>query len=312
MRFPFELKLESEFDAVGFGTNAVDHLIRVAEYPAHNSKVGLTGYSFAAGGEVASTMAGLRRLGMRTAYAGRFGGDREGELGIESLVDEGVDTTYCDVVADARTQIAFILIDDATGERTVIWDRDRRLAYSAEDAPLDLAGRGRVLHITPHDGSACIEMAKRARAEGTRVSVDIDNVFDGVEELLPLVDICIAGAEFPEILSGIRDKRDSLSAIALRYGCPIVGVTSGAQGSLIYCGGEFINTPGFPVPGGCVDTTGAGDAFRTGFLFGLLTGRSVEDSAVAANAVASLKCRASGARTALPQLHELDGLIKNS
>lgn len=312
MNFPFELKPVSDLDAVGFGTNAVDHLIRVAEYPAHSSKVGLTGYSFAAGGEVASTMAGLRRLGMTTAYAGRFGGDREGELGIASLIDEGVDTAYCETISDARTQIAFILIDDASGERTVIWNRDPRLAYGVGDAPLDIAGRGRVLHLTPHDAAACIAMARRARAEATRVSVDIDNVFDAVEELLPLVDICIAGDEFPERLTGIRDKRDSLSEIAARYGCPIVGVTNGALGSLIYCGGTLVNTPGFPVPGGCVDTTGAGDAFRTGFLFGLLSGLSIEDSAITANAVAALKCRAPGARQGLPQRHELDALLKNS
>jgi sugar/nucleoside kinase (ribokinase family) len=78
------------------------------------------------------------------------------------------------------------------------------------------------------------------------------------------------------------------------------------------CGNTYIESPGFAVPGGCRDTTGAGDAFRVGILYGLLTGRSVEESAEMANAVAALKCRAVGARTALPTVKELAKLVKKS
>src|SRR5687767_11822129 len=121
VNFPFNVLANNDFDVVGFGVNAVDYLIRVPEYPGFNSKVQLTSYSQAAGGEVASTLVGLRRLGMKTAYAGRFGSDAEGVFGLKSLVDEGVDITYAETVEGARTQIAFILIDDQSGERTVIW-----------------------------------------------------------------------------------------------------------------------------------------------------------------------------------------------
>ena len=98
--------------------------------------------------------------------------------------------------------------------------------------------------------------------------------------------------------------------IFLRFGCPIVGVTLGEAGSLLLCDGEFIETPGFAVPGGCRDTTGAGDAFRVGLLYGLLKGESIEESARLANAVAALKCRQVGARTALPDESELRSLLK--
>ena len=310
MKLPFELRDSAEFDAVGFGTNAVDHLIRVPEYPSHTSKVKLTGYSQAAGGEIASTMAGLQRLGMTTAYAGRFGGDQAGELGISSLVSEGVDVTTCEVIADAQTQIAFIVIDERSGERTIIWNRDKNLAYAASDAPVDLAGRGKVLHMTPHDVAACIEMARHAKRHGVIVSLDIDNVFDGIGELLPLVDICIASSEFPERLLGPGDLRRSLAEIARRYGCAVTGVTLGANGSLFHCCGGFMETPGFAVPGGCVDTTGAGDAFRTGFLYGILTQSTIEDSAYIGNAVAALKCRAPGARAGLPDKSALEKFCK--
>ena len=89
-------------------------------------------------------------------------------------------------------------------------------------------------------------------------------------------------------------------------------MTLGEEGSLLLCNDTLIETPGFAVPGGCKDTTGAGDAFRVGLLYGAITGRSVEESAKMANAVAALKCRSVGARTALPSLNELTELVGSS
>lgn len=312
MNFPFELKAETKFDVVGFGTNAVDHLIRTPQYPEFGSKIEITERFELAGGEVASTLAGLARLGMSTAYAGRFGSDREGEMGLQSLRDEGVDVVYAEIIDRARTQCAYIVIDEASGERTILWQRDARLAYKPEDAPIEAARECRVLHMTPHDTAACIRMAEAARANGGVVSIDIDNTFPGIEELLPLVDVCIASADLPQKLVGQADPQNALGEMAGRFGCRVTGITLGREGSLVYCDGSFFSSPGFPVPGGCQDTTGAGDAFRTGLLFGILKGRSIEESCVAANAVAALKCRGVGARSALPDRTELDEMIRRA
>jgi sugar/nucleoside kinase (ribokinase family) len=309
MQFPFNVATDREFDVVGFGTNAVDFLIQVPHYPAFNSKVELTEYTQAAGGEVATTMVGLRRLGIKTSYIGRFGTDPAGDYGMRSLTDEGVDLTYAEQIDGAKTQIAFIVIDERNGERTVIWQRDKKLAFSKNEAPIDAIQRTKVLHFTPHDVQACIALARKAQSEGVIVSTDIDNVFEGIEQLLPQVDMLIMSAEFPVKLLGIVDKRMALTELRSRYGCGIVGVTLGEAGSLLLCGETFIETPGFVVPGGCKDTTGAGDAFRVGLIYGLLKGKSVEDAARTANAVAALKCRAVGARTALPNNEEMEDLI---
>lgn len=311
MKFPFELKKNADLDVLGFGTNAVDFLIQVPHYPEFNSKVELTRYDQMAGGEVASTMAGLQRLGLKAAYAGRFGTDSAGNYGLQTLKDEGVDTKYAEQIEDAKTQIAFIVIDERSGERTVIWQRDERLAYTEADAPLDAVRRAKVLHFTPHDVKACIAMAKRAKELGVIVSVDIDNLFEGVQELLSHVDIFIASADFPKKLFGTEGSREALREIKSLFGCGIVGVTLGEEGSLLLCGDEFIETPGFAVPGGCKDTTGAGDAFRVGLLYGLIRGETVEEAARMANAVAALKCRAVGARTALPDREDFLVLLGN-
>ncbi len=312
MRFPFTLVNNKQFDAVGFGLNAVDHLIVVPEYPTFDTKVRLLEHKQTSGGQTATTMVALQRLGLRTAYAGRFGSDAEGQFGFESIKSEGVNCEFAEVVAGARNQVAFIIVDARNGERTIIWDRDERLSYRADEAPIALATRGRVLHLDAHDPPAGARMARAARAEGTIVTADIDNIYEGLPEFLPLIDVLIGSREFPHRLTGIADERTSLVELKARYGCGIVGMTKGREGALIYCGGQFIESPAFAVPGGCRDTTGSGDAFHGGFLYGLLSGEDVETSLRLANAVAALKCRDLGARTALPGENELTEFLRTT
>ena len=310
MRLPLDLPNAKDFDAVGFGLNAVDHLIVVPEYPAFDSKLRFLEHQLSAGGQTASAMAALQRLGMKTAYAGRFGSDREGLFGLQSLQSEGVDVKHAQTIEGASNQLAFIVIDAKNGERTIIWDRDEKLSYGAGEAPTELAGRGRVLHLDAHDPPACVVMARAAHTTGAIVSADIDNIYDGLPELLPLIDVLITSAEFPHRLTGISDARTSLVELKARYGCALVGMTLGARGALTYCEGEFIESPAFEVPGGCRDTTGAGDAFRGGFLYGVLREEDVETSLKIANAVAALKCRDLGARAKLPTEDELNEFLK--
>jgi sulfofructose kinase len=309
MRFPFLLADKKQFDAVGFGLNAVDHLIVVPEYPAFDTKIRLLEHKQAAGGQTATAMVALQRLGMKTSYAGRFGSDAEGLFGFHALQEEGVDFEFAEVIEGARNQIAFIIVDASRGERTIIWDRDDGVSYTAEEAPVALASRGRVLHLDAHDPPACVRMAQAARAEGSIVSADIDNIYDGLPALLPLIDVLITSAEFPHRLTGIADERTSLVELKARHGCPIIGLTKGTRGAVVLCDGQFLEAPACKVPQACRDTTGAGDAFHGGFLFGLLTGEDIETSLRIGNAVAALKCRDLGARTALPYENQLNEFL---
>ena len=300
MDFPLKLPTNKSFDAVGFGLNAVDHLIVVPEYPAFDTKMRLLAHKQSAGGQTATAMVALQRLGLKTAYAGRFGSDPEGRFGLQTLKDDRVNVEYAEVVEGATNQIAFITIDERNGERTIVWDRDDRLAYAPEEAPVEFGSMGRVLHLDAHDPRACLRLAQAARESGTIVSADIDNVYDGLPELLPFIDVMIGSKEFPHRVTGIVDQRDSLVELQARYGCAITGMTLGTQGALVYCNAEFLESPAFEAPGGCKDTTGAGDAFHGGFLYGFLNGADVETSLRFGNAVAAMKCSALGARTALP------------
>lgn len=309
MQFPFKPSSGKPFDAAGFGVNAVDHLLVVPAFPGSNSNTRLIEHKLGAGGQTASAIVALQRLGMRTTYAGRFGADVEGRFGLQSLRHEGVDLEFAETIEGARTQIGYIIIEAERGERTVIWNRDQRLAYSEHDAPVQLAGRARALHLDSHDPRACARMARAARAAGTIVSADIDNVYEGLPDLLPLIDVLVSSKEFPRLLTGIDDSRAALAEIKSRYGCALVGLTKGGRGATVLCEGTFLETAAFQVPGGCVDTTGAGDAFHGGFLYGLLGNEEIETSLKIGCAVAALGCRALGARTGLPTREELEAFL---
>src|SRR6185369_6662807 len=155
-----------------------------------------------AGGQTASAMVSLKRLGMNTAYAGRFGSDPEGHFGLSTLKKEGVNVDYA--------QIVFITIDARSGVRTIVWDRDDRLAYQTADAPAEFGAWGKVLHLDAHDPPACLQLAKVAKENGTIVCADIDNVYGGLPDLLPFIDIMIGSKEFPRRITGVVDQRESL------------------------------------------------------------------------------------------------------
>ena len=170
MKFPIEPPANKPFDAVGFGLNAVDHLIVVPEYPEFDTKLRLIDHTQSAGGQTATAMVALRRLGLKTAYAGRFGSDAEGQFGLDTLKADDVNVDFAEVVAGARNQIAFITIDARSGERTIVWDRDDRLTYKPEEAPVEFGPLGCVLHLDAHDPPACVRIARAAKDAGTIVS----------------------------------------------------------------------------------------------------------------------------------------------
>jgi sulfofructose kinase len=305
MRFPIAPPTGKRFDAVGFGLNAVDHLIVVPAYPSFDTKTRFIEHMQSAGGQTATAMVALQRLGLSTAYAGRFGSDPEGHFGLETLKQDLVNTDFAEMINGASTQVAFIIIDSRNGERTIIWDRDERLRYQPEEAPAEFGSLGRVLHIDAHDPPACARVAHDAHKSGTVVSADIDNIYEGLPDLLPFIDLLITSKEFPHRLTGIRDARDSLVELKSRYGCAVIGLTKGDEGAVLYCDGQFVESPSYPAPGGCRDTTGAGDAFHAGFMYGFLTGEDIDASLRYANAVAAMKCSALGGRTALPTESQL-------
>lgn len=308
--FPPPLPEHRSYDVVGFGLNAVDHLILVPCYPAFNSKVRFTEHKVAPGGQVATAMVGLARLAHSTSYIGRIGEDEEGKLQLRSLIEEGVDVSEVKVSPGAASQTAFIIVDQSSGERTIIWDRDDRLNFDPRAIDRRMIQCARVLHLDGHDIPASIRAAELAREAGMPVVIDVDNHYPGIEELLHLVTCVIASADFPARLTGETELSEALRKIQQQFGNPLVVATQGAEGAVALCEDVWVRSPAFRID--CVDTTGAGDAFRAGFIHGLLLGQGLEELLRTANAVAALNCRALGARGGLPDRTQLEAFLRDS
>jgi sugar/nucleoside kinase (ribokinase family) len=310
MNFDIEIPSAKPYDAVALGLNAVDHILVVPQYPEFNSKIPYDSHALAPGGQCANAVVVLTRLGLRGRYVGKVGADNEGRLQLDSLRSEGVETRDVTVVDGAETQTAFIIVERKSGERTILWNRDDRLNIEPSEVVPEVVTSGRVLHLDGHNVEASIAAARFARTARIPTVLDIDNVYPGTERLLPLIDFLISSESFPERFTGESDLRLSLPFLARHYDCGLVAATLGDRGALAYVKGTELHSPAFQID--CKDTTGAGDAFHGGFIYGLLSGFSVERTLEFANAVAALKCRAIGSRPALPTLPEVEALIERS
>jgi sulfofructose kinase len=297
------------FDVAGFGLNSVDLLAVVAEYPAWNSKQRLQRVTRLPGGQIATAMATCARLGLRASYVGSFGSDDLGTLSRDSLTAAGVDISASRTVAGATNQFAIILVDAQTGARTVLWDRHPDLAWDPGEVPRQAVTAGRMLIVDCHETAAAAQAARYAREAGVPTVVDVEKVRPGIAELLQQIDVIITAQDFPSALTGHEDLGRALASMANEFPARVVCTTLGEDGSLARCGGREIRTPAFQVD--CVDTTGAGDVFRGGFVAACLKSpdADIEDVLTYANAVAALNCRALGARGGMPTPQEVDALL---
>ena len=311
MRIPFSVppRESRAFDVAGFGLNSVDLVAVVAEYPVSNTKQRLQRVAQLPGGQMATAMATCARLGWRARYIGRFGDDDLGPVSRESLRRAGVDISAAETIPGATNQMAVILVDARTGERTVLWDRHPALNMEPADVPRDAVTSARLLIVDCHQTAAAAQAARYARAAGVPTIIDVERVRPGIGDLLQNIDAIIAAEEFPAALTGHEGLGGALGIIGRESGASVVCVTLGAKGSLAWCRGHEIRTPAFPVD--CVDSTGAGDCFRGAFAAACLSmpDGDLEDVLEYANAVAALNCRALGSRGGLPTPAEVEQLM---
>jgi len=292
-------------DVVGVGLNATDTLIPVHPYPAAGSKVEFRSANVLPGGQVATAMVACQSWGLRTRYVGKVGDDPAAALHRSEFARLGVET-HLFTAPGCPSQQAFILVDDA-GERTVLWKRDDRLALQPSDLCCEWILESRALHLDGHDTAAATVAATWARSAGIPVIADLDELYPGVDALLPLIDYLITSRDIPGRISNESDLRKSLPAVRSRYGARLTAATLGPEGVLAYDGAQFHYAPAFRVD--TVDTTGAGDIFHAGFIYGLLQDWPLPRQLEFACAAAALNCTGIGARGHIAPLAEIEHLI---
>ena len=296
-----------DFDVVGMGLNAVDHICVIPRFPRYEEKLRMEDFKRAGGGQVASALVACRRWRLRVKYVGKIGGDEMGDFSYRSLKDEGVDVDDVIRVEGAQNQFAFILVDATTGERTIIWKRDARIAMKPEEVPLDVVVRGRFLLLDGHDARAAAVAAAHAQKHGVTVVIDAETVKDGTSDLVSSSDYVVCSSEFPRAFTGEEDLEKAMRTI-MAMGPTCVAVTLGRNGAICLWQNELIEARGFKIR--CVDSTGAGDVFHGGFIYGLHRGWEMRKVLDFANAAAALNCTRIGARGGIEPVEEILKLVE--
>jgi sugar/nucleoside kinase (ribokinase family) len=297
----------AEFDVVGVGLNATDTLLLLPQFPAYGGKVPFEDEILSPGGQVASALATCARLGLRAKYIGTVGDDERGRVQMESLRGTGINLDHVQVRKGCANQSAYILIDRTTGERTVLWRRPEALRIDPEEIAPEQITCARLLHIDGHDTPAVAHAAEIARRAGIPVTVDVDTIYPGFEQVLPNTDYLLASAEFPGRWTNERDPFKALERIQNEYGMRCAGMTLGAFGALARMEGRFFYSPGFVVD--CVDSTGAGDVFHGAFCYAVIERLGMEEALDFSNAMAALNCTALGARGGIRTAAEARALM---
>ena len=259
---------------------------------------GLSSYRTIPGGSCANTIRGIAWLNRSgelppPVYSGAVGRDGIGDLYIKGIEEFGVTAAISRKATATGCSLILVTPD---GERTMNTYLGACREFTPEDLDMDKLAHSRILHITGYlwdtdNQRKASEVALSAACSaGLTVSFDLADPFAVKrygEIFMPLipecVDILFANREELSLLTGTECTEDCMKAASAL--APTVVMKAGADGCYIGREGGVIHVPAFPAR--VVDTTGAGDSFAAGYLFGLLTGRSTEECAAMANKLAA-------------------------
>lgn len=297
-------------EVLGLGNSCVDHLLTVPRFPGPGGKLPVRDSRQQPGGQVATAMVACARLGLRTGICLRTGADAYGELQRRALAAAGVRLDYARMLPGVPSAVAYILVEESSGDRSVLWSTDPRLAVRPEELPA--IGRGplahlRAVYVDGKDPAAAGALAGDARAHGLPVISDIDAPDPACAAIIAGVTDFIGNEEFIEAYTGCGASLEAgLRAIAAQ-GPRMVCATLGPRGALAFDGERLWPVAAFPIR--AVDTTGAGDAFRAGYVYALLAGWPLAARLDFASATAALTCTGPGAQSALPTLPQVLALL---
>jgi sugar/nucleoside kinase (ribokinase family) len=165
----------------------------------------------------------------------------------------------------------------------------------------------RVLHVDGHETAAATLAASWAHEAGIPVVADLDEIYPGVDELIANIDYLIVSKDFSCRLMKDKNLESALRHMQARYNCRLSAATLGEDGVLAWDGRKFYKSAAYRVP--VVDTTGAGDIFRAGFIYGLLQEWGLERQLDFSCAAAALNCMAAGARGGIKTVEAVEYLM---
>jgi sugar/nucleoside kinase (ribokinase family) len=236
---------------------------------------------------------------------GKLGDDDAARLHAREFTRMGVEGQLIHV--PGATSARSLILVDRRGERTVLCRRDERVILRPEELKREWIVNARALHVDGHDTAAATVAAGWARAAGIPVVADLDDIYPGVDALVEKIDYLVASRDFPGRLTGESNLKTALREIQTRYGCVLTAATLGPDGVLAWDGDRFHYAPAYRVP--VVDTTGAGDIFHAGFIYGLSQGWALERQLDFSCAAAALNCMHEGARGGIRSVEAIETLM---
>ena len=292
-------------DLVGVGLNATDTLISLPHYPERGSKVEYSQAQILPGGQTASAVIACQTWGLTTRYVGKLGDDDAARLHSRAFEQAGVDAQI--IIAPGASSAHSLIVVDSGGERTVLCQRNERVQLQPEDLRREWIANARALLIDGFETAAAAQAASWARETGIPVVADLDELYGGVEDLAAQVDYLVVSRDFPHRLTGERNLEQALRKMKNRYGCAVTAATLGQDGVLAWDGSRFHFRPAYCVK--VTDTTGAGDVFHAGFIYGLLQGWPLARQLDFACAAAALNCTCTGARGGIGPVEKVEELM---
>jgi sulfofructose kinase len=292
---------------VGVGQCSLDYLALVDSFPEKDTKKEVLLWEEQGGGPVATALVALRRLGAECAFYGVIGDDREGIKIRQSLVDEGVATGGLVRRGNAVSQTAFIVIEKGSGKRTIFWRRPSGDELMPDDLGDDFLQGADFLLIDGLMKDVSLAAARRAKQMKVPVMIDAGRLRDGMLDIAELCDYMVASEEFAKEL-GYDGDAGRFREIIQKHGFGLTTITLGKKGSITFHGRETIAVPAYDVEE--VDTTGAGDVFHGGYIFGILKQWDIISTVRFASAVAAIKCRKIGGRAGIPDPAEVAHFLR--
>jgi sulfofructose kinase len=297
----------AKVDLVGVGLNATDTLIYVDEFPTCGSKVEYRDRSVMPGGQVASTVVACQTWGLQTRYVGKFGDDHGAELHAEAFRRVGVETQI--ITVPDESSLHNVILIDKSGDRTVLCQHNDRMVLQPEELKREWIVNARLLHVDGRDTAAATQAAIWAREAGVPVTADLDEPYPGVDDLLEHIDYLLVNNNFSHRLMDEPDLERCLRKMQVLYGCRVTAATLGEHGVMAWDGRKIVYRPAYRVP--VADTTGAGDIFRAGFIYGLLNGWGLEQQLDFSCAAAAMNCMSAGARGGIKTVAAVEELMAN-
>lgn len=297
------------FDVVGFGALNVDKLFKVNRIAGAEEESFVIDYSETCGGSAANTMVGLARLGAHVGFIGKVGDDMEGRTLLEDFTKENVDTNGTKVARNGRSGKVMGFVDD-DGQRALYIDPGVNDEINGDDVDSYYVLNTSFLHLSSFVGKKSFETQRNVVdrfAKKVKISLDPGALYAraGLSKMKSIIDntfVMMPNVVELRLLTGEREFRTG-AELLVEHGVKVVAVKLGNKGCYVTDGKESFLVGPFQVQ--VLDTTGAGDAFDAGFIYGLLSGKSLRECARIGNFVASRCIMAMGARASLPTLKDL-------